>query len=66
MIHQNDVKSPKSIRHSSLLVWTHSGGQDEIKNVELVIETAPVTVDPRDKINCSKCVFNSLKGKMLF
>ncbi|XP_015231748.1 PREDICTED: mitogen-activated protein kinase kinase kinase MLT-like isoform X1 [Cyprinodon variegatus] len=50
---ENDVKSPKSIRHSSLLVWTHSGGQDEIKNVELVIETAPVTVDPRDKINCN-------------
>ncbi|PWA31181.1 hypothetical protein CCH79_00002771 [Gambusia affinis] len=50
----NDVKSPKSTRHSCVLVWTHSGGQDEIKNVELVIETTPVTADPRDRTNCSK------------
>ncbi|MED6267020.1 hypothetical protein CHARACLAT_007979 [Characodon lateralis] len=51
--YENDVKSPKSTRHSSLLVWTHSGGQDEIKNLELVIETAPVTTDPRDRTDCN-------------
>ncbi|KAM4730965.1 mitogen-activated protein kinase kinase kinase 20 [Anableps anableps] len=51
--YENDVKSPKSTRHSSLLVWTHSGGQDEIKNVELVIETSPVTADPRDRTKCN-------------
>uniref|UniRef100_A0A3B3BEG0 Mitogen-activated protein kinase kinase kinase 20 n=2 Tax=Oryzias melastigma TaxID=30732 RepID=A0A3B3BEG0_ORYME len=38
--YENDVKSPKSTRHSCLVVWSHSGGQDEIKTVELVIETA--------------------------
>ncbi|KAK5609559.1 hypothetical protein CRENBAI_005503 [Crenichthys baileyi] len=51
--YENDVKSPKSTRHSSLLVWTHSGRQDEIKNLELVIETAPVTTDPRDRTDCN-------------
>ncbi|KAM4561183.1 mitogen-activated protein kinase kinase kinase 20 [Fundulus diaphanus] len=51
--YENDVKSPKSTRHSSLLVWTHSGGQDEIKNVELFIEMAPVTPNPRDRDNCN-------------
>uniref|UniRef100_A0A3B5MML6 Mitogen-activated protein kinase kinase kinase 20a n=1 Tax=Xiphophorus couchianus TaxID=32473 RepID=A0A3B5MML6_9TELE len=52
--YENDVKSPKSTRHSCVLVWTHSGGQDEIKNVELVIETTPVMADTRDRTNCSK------------
>uniref|UniRef100_A0A3B5R261 Mitogen-activated protein kinase kinase kinase 20 n=1 Tax=Xiphophorus maculatus TaxID=8083 RepID=A0A3B5R261_XIPMA len=52
--YENDVKSPKSTRHSCVLVWTHGGGQDEIKNVELVIETTPVMADTRDRTNCSK------------
>uniref|UniRef100_A0A3P9JFY8 Mitogen-activated protein kinase kinase kinase 20 n=1 Tax=Oryzias latipes TaxID=8090 RepID=A0A3P9JFY8_ORYLA len=38
--YENDVKSPKSTRHSCSVEWSHSGGQDEIKTVELVIETA--------------------------
>uniref|UniRef100_A0A8D3DRF2 Mitogen-activated protein kinase kinase kinase MLT n=1 Tax=Scophthalmus maximus TaxID=52904 RepID=A0A8D3DRF2_SCOMX len=49
--YENDVKSPKCTRHSFLVTWSVSGGQDEIKTVELVIETAPVNIDcnPRDR-----------------
>lgn len=42
---QNDVKSPKSTRHSCQVMWRHSGGQDEIKTVQLVIETTPTKID---------------------
>ncbi|KAG7227588.1 hypothetical protein INR49_005403 [Caranx melampygus] len=37
--YENDVKSPKSTKHTLLMTWSQSGGQDEIKTVELVIET---------------------------
>uniref|UniRef100_A0A8C5GU55 Uncharacterized protein n=1 Tax=Gouania willdenowi TaxID=441366 RepID=A0A8C5GU55_GOUWI len=43
--YENAVKSPKSTRHSSTLSWTFNGGQDETKNVELIIETAPANID---------------------
>uniref|UniRef100_A0A671YFK2 Protein kinase domain-containing protein n=1 Tax=Sparus aurata TaxID=8175 RepID=A0A671YFK2_SPAAU len=49
--YENDVKSPKSTRHSCPVMWSLGGGQDEIKTVELVIETTPNDIDwnPRDK-----------------
>lgn len=48
---QNDVKSPKSTRHSCPVTWSLGGGQDDIKTVELVIETIPNDIDwnPRDQ-----------------
>ncbi|KAA8588141.1 hypothetical protein FQN60_001335 [Etheostoma spectabile] len=51
--YENDVKSPKSTRHSCPVMWSPSGGQDEIKTVELVIETTPANIDwsPMDKSN---------------
>ncbi|XP_034740919.1 mitogen-activated protein kinase kinase kinase 20 isoform X2 [Etheostoma cragini] len=49
--YENDVKSPKATRHSCPVMGSHSGGQDEIKTVELVIETTPANIDwsPMDK-----------------
>ncbi|XP_041858290.1 mitogen-activated protein kinase kinase kinase 20 [Melanotaenia boesemani] len=51
--YENDVKSPKSTRHSCLVEWSVSSLQDEIKTVALVIETAQANVDwnPGDKTN---------------
>ncbi|CAJ1079399.1 mitogen-activated protein kinase kinase kinase 20 [Xyrichtys novacula] len=51
---ENDVKSPRTTRYSSSMMWSLVGGQDEIKTVELAIETAPTTIDwnPRDRNNC--------------
>ncbi|KAM9347726.1 mitogen-activated protein kinase kinase kinase 20 [Symphorus nematophorus] len=51
--YENDVKSPKCTRHSCAVTWSLGGGQDEIKTVELVIETTPANIDwnPRDKCN---------------
>ncbi|XP_044072705.1 mitogen-activated protein kinase kinase kinase 20 isoform X2 [Siniperca chuatsi] len=43
--YENDVMLPKSTRHSCAVTWRLSGGQDEIKTVELVIETAPADID---------------------
>ncbi|XP_006788531.1 mitogen-activated protein kinase kinase kinase 20 [Neolamprologus brichardi] len=43
--YENDVKSPKSTRHSCSMTWSVIGGRDEIKTVELVIETAPASTD---------------------
>uniref|UniRef100_A0A669CGB8 Mitogen-activated protein kinase kinase kinase 20 n=1 Tax=Oreochromis niloticus TaxID=8128 RepID=A0A669CGB8_ORENI len=43
--YENDVKSPKSTRHSCSMTWSVNGGRDEIKTVELVIETAPASTD---------------------
>uniref|UniRef100_A0A7N8YFL7 Sterile alpha motif and leucine zipper containing kinase AZK n=1 Tax=Mastacembelus armatus TaxID=205130 RepID=A0A7N8YFL7_9TELE len=43
--YENDVKSPRSTRHSCPMMWSLSGGQDEIKTVELIIETAPANID---------------------
>ncbi|XP_040058069.1 mitogen-activated protein kinase kinase kinase 20 [Gasterosteus aculeatus] len=49
--YESDVKSPKSTRHSCPVTWSHSGGQPEIKTVELVIETTPANIplSPMDK-----------------
>lgn len=66
---QNDVKSPKSTRHSYIMTWSHSGGQDEIKTVEMIIETAPSNTDwtTGDRSNSGNCfiysfvVFDNLK-----
>ncbi|XP_067371853.1 mitogen-activated protein kinase kinase kinase 20 isoform X2 [Channa argus] len=51
--YENDVKSPRSTRHSYLMTWSISGGQDEIKTMELIIYTSPTTIDwnPRDRSN---------------
>ncbi|XP_053295923.1 mitogen-activated protein kinase kinase kinase 20 [Pleuronectes platessa] len=48
--YENDVKSPKCTRHSGTVTWGANGGQDEIKLVELVIDTAPDSIDwnPKD------------------
>uniref|UniRef100_A0A3Q1G4A0 Mitogen-activated protein kinase kinase kinase 20 n=1 Tax=Acanthochromis polyacanthus TaxID=80966 RepID=A0A3Q1G4A0_9TELE len=43
--YENDVKSPKSTRHSCPVTWSVSGGRDEIKTVELVIGTTPADPD---------------------
>ncbi|XP_040912393.1 mitogen-activated protein kinase kinase kinase 20 isoform X2 [Toxotes jaculatrix] len=43
--YEDDVKSPKTTRHSCPMMWSVSGRQDEIKTVELVIETASVNID---------------------
>ncbi|XP_047456412.1 mitogen-activated protein kinase kinase kinase 20 isoform X2 [Mugil cephalus] len=43
--YESDVKSPKSTKHSCPVTWSISGGHDEIKIVELVIETAPANID---------------------
>ncbi|XP_022596337.1 mitogen-activated protein kinase kinase kinase 20 isoform X1 [Seriola dumerili] len=51
--YENDVKSPKSTRHSFLMTWSLTGGQDEIKTVDLVIETAPVNIDWNVKDRCN-------------
>ncbi|XP_017278071.1 mitogen-activated protein kinase kinase kinase 20 [Kryptolebias marmoratus] len=48
--YENDVKSPKVTKHSCLVTWSPSGGQNEIKTVELVIETD--NIDPGDTSNC--------------
>uniref|UniRef100_A0A8C3AQB8 Mitogen-activated protein kinase kinase kinase 20 n=1 Tax=Cyclopterus lumpus TaxID=8103 RepID=A0A8C3AQB8_CYCLU len=49
--YENDVKSPKSTRHSCQVTWSHIGRQDQIKTVELVIETTPANINwsPIDK-----------------
>ncbi|KAM4608838.1 mitogen-activated protein kinase kinase kinase 20 isoform 2-T3 [Polymixia lowei] len=43
--YENDVRSPRSTRYSHTVRWSPTGGLDEIKNVELVIETAPPSMD---------------------
>ncbi|KAM3608397.1 uncharacterized protein V6R79_024442 [Siganus canaliculatus] len=50
---ESDVKSPKSTKHSCPVTWSLGGGQDEIKTVELVIETTPANIDynPKNKSN---------------
>ncbi|KAM9850437.1 mitogen-activated protein kinase kinase kinase 20 [Aulostomus maculatus] len=49
--YESDVKSPKCTRHSFPVTWSLTGGQDEIKTVELVIETTPANIDcnPRSR-----------------
>ncbi|KAM9342600.1 mitogen-activated protein kinase kinase kinase 20 [Pholidichthys leucotaenia] len=51
--YESDVKSPKSTRYSCPVTWSFGGGQDEIKAVELLVETAPASADwkPRDHSN---------------
>lgn len=61
MMPQNDVISPKCTKYSCPLIWSLGGGRDEIKTVELVIETTPANIDwkPRDKSNPGDClIFN--------
>uniref|UniRef100_A0A673AJ78 Protein kinase domain-containing protein n=1 Tax=Sphaeramia orbicularis TaxID=375764 RepID=A0A673AJ78_9TELE len=43
--YENDVKSPKTTRHSGTVTWSLIGGQDEIKTVELIIETPAANTD---------------------
>lgn len=50
---QTDVKSPKCSRHSCAVTWSLSGLQDEIKAVELLIETAPAAIDGTPGDKCS-------------
>ncbi|XP_069558680.1 mitogen-activated protein kinase kinase kinase 20 isoform X1 [Brachyistius frenatus] len=51
--YENNVKSPKCTRHSCPVTWSLTGGQDEIKTVELIIETAPADINwnSRDRSN---------------
>ncbi|KAM3861985.1 mitogen-activated protein kinase kinase kinase 20 [Diretmus argenteus] len=51
--YENDVRSPRSTRYSCPVRWSPTGGQDEIKTVELLIETAPPNIDwkPRSRSN---------------
>lgn len=58
MMPQNDVISPKCTKCSCTLTWSLGGGRDEIKTVELVIETTPANIDwkPRDKSNPGDCL----------
>lgn len=61
MMPQNDVISPKCTKCSCPLTWSLGGGRDEIKTVELVIETTPANIDwkPIDKSNPGDClIFN--------
>uniref|UniRef100_A0A8C3AQX3 Mitogen-activated protein kinase kinase kinase 20 n=1 Tax=Cyclopterus lumpus TaxID=8103 RepID=A0A8C3AQX3_CYCLU len=60
--YENDVKSPKSTRHSCQVTWSHIGRQDQIKTVELVIETTPANINwsPIDKSYSGNC-FMQLK-----
>uniref|UniRef100_A0A3Q1CED4 Protein kinase domain-containing protein n=1 Tax=Amphiprion ocellaris TaxID=80972 RepID=A0A3Q1CED4_AMPOC len=64
--YENDVKSPKSTKHSCLVTWSISGGQDEIKTVELVIGTTPADNDwnPRNRSNSGTCVIYSCLIKL--
>ncbi|KAM9804776.1 mitogen-activated protein kinase kinase kinase 20 isoform 2-T2 [Neosynchiropus ocellatus] len=43
--YEADVKSPKSTKHSCPVTWSLSGGQDVIKEVELLIETEPANIE---------------------
>ncbi len=54
---QDDVRSPKSTKCSCLVMWSLVGGQDEIKTVELIIETTPANIDwnPKDKCYSRNC-----------
>lgn len=63
---QNDVKSPKSTRHSCQVTWSHSGKQDEIKTVQLVIETTPTEIDcdQRHKSNLGKFFLMKSKARV--
>ncbi|XP_034042404.1 mitogen-activated protein kinase kinase kinase 20 isoform X2 [Thalassophryne amazonica] len=51
--YENNVKLPKLTRHSCPVRWSPAGGRDEIKNVELIIETKPSDIDwsPRNNLN---------------
>nr|XP_061826614.1 mitogen-activated protein kinase kinase kinase 20-like [Nerophis lumbriciformis] len=43
--YENNVKSPRSTRHSCSMTWSPTGGQDDIKTVALVIQTAAASDD---------------------
>ncbi|XP_061648339.1 mitogen-activated protein kinase kinase kinase 20 isoform X1 [Phyllopteryx taeniolatus] len=43
--YKSNVRLPKSTRHSCPMTWCQTGGQDEIKTVELVIESTPAHFD---------------------
>ncbi|XP_054643748.1 mitogen-activated protein kinase kinase kinase 20 isoform X2 [Dunckerocampus dactyliophorus] len=51
--YESNVRSPKSTRHSCCMTWSPTGGQDDIKTVELVIETSAGSWDviPRSRSN---------------
>ncbi|XP_077584109.1 mitogen-activated protein kinase kinase kinase 20 isoform X1 [Stigmatopora nigra] len=51
--YKSNVSSPKSTRYSCPMTWRQSGGQNEIRTVELVIEPTPIHFDltPRSGSN---------------
>ncbi|MBN3300290.1 M3K20 kinase, partial [Amia calva] len=51
--YENDVRSPKITRHIHAMQWNKKSGQDDIKTVELVIQTAPTNIEgiPRSRSN---------------
>ncbi|CAB1346600.1 unnamed protein product [Coregonus sp. 'balchen'] len=50
---KNDVRSPRCTRHSHAVRWNPTSGRDEIKTVELLIETAQLNIEgnPRSRSN---------------
>ncbi|XP_018585185.1 mitogen-activated protein kinase kinase kinase 20 isoform X1 [Scleropages formosus] len=51
--YENDVRSPKSTKHSHMVEWKPTSGQDAIRTVQLLIQTVPVDVEgnPRSRSN---------------
>lgn len=51
--YESDVRSPRSTRHTHTVVWNSTSGHDEIKTMELVIETAQSNIEghPRSRSN---------------
>ncbi|KAM9448311.1 mitogen-activated protein kinase kinase kinase 20-like isoform 1-T1 [Salvelinus alpinus] len=49
--YENDVRSPRSTRYSHAVMWNPTGGRDEIKTVELLIETTQLNIEgnPRSR-----------------
>ncbi|KAG7464022.1 hypothetical protein MATL_G00182870 [Megalops atlanticus] len=51
--YENDVRSPKATRHSHVVRWNPVSGHDDIRTVELVIQTAQSDIEgvPRSRSN---------------
>ncbi|KAL4635835.1 mitogen-activated protein kinase kinase kinase MLT isoform X1 [Arapaima gigas] len=51
--YENDVRSPRSSKHSHMVEWKPTSRQDTIRTVQLVIQTAPIDMEgnPRSRSN---------------
>ncbi|KAF7709561.1 mitogen-activated protein kinase kinase kinase 20 isoform X1 [Silurus meridionalis] len=67
--YESDVKSPKSTRHVHSVQWSLVSGPDEIRGVELLIETAPANGEGNYKSSSNTGVdpqwISSLRSKQL-